>query len=89
MQIFPSIDRSSAVLDKNKEILAIRRKSRPARPPNRESVINWFHTEEKGKKTVFESETCKVASWFHGMFPCLKCMYEILYCHPLVFGKGI
>jgi hypothetical protein len=54
-------------MDKNRELREQRRKSRPPRPPNREAVINWFHEEEKSRKTVTDSTTGKPAIWFHGI----------------------
>ena len=58
--------RTSAAIDKNKQLLAARRKSRGPRPPNREAVIEWFHQEEKSKKTVQDPSTGKISEWFHG-----------------------
>ncbi|XP_060605822.1 SH2 domain-containing protein 4B-like [Ruditapes philippinarum] len=63
----PLPPKTSAVMDKNRELREQRRKSRPPRPPNREAVINWFHEEEKSRKTVTDSTTGKPAIWFHGV----------------------
>lgn len=63
----PLPPKSSAAIDKNKELKAARRKSRGPRPPNREAVIEWFHQEEKSKKTVINPSTGKIAEWFHGV----------------------
>ena len=62
------IFRTSDLLDKNKKLIEARRKSRGPRPPNREAVVEWFHQEEKNKKTVMDKNTGKVAEWFHGRF---------------------
>ena len=68
-----SYSRTSAAIDKNKQLIAARRKSRGPRPPNREAVLEWFHQEEKSKKTVHDPSTGKVSDWFHGRFS----VYEI------------
>ncbi|KAL4239942.1 negative regulation of phosphatase [Mactra antiquata] len=63
----PLPPKSSAVLDKTKQLREERRKSRPPRPPNREAVINWFHEEEKSRKTVINPKTGRTEDWFHGV----------------------
>lgn len=63
----PLPPKTSDLLDKNKKMIEARRKSRGPRPPNREAVIEWFHQEEKNKKTVIDKNTGKIAEWFHGV----------------------
>lgn len=63
----PLPPKTSAVLDKTKQLREQRRKSRPPRPPNRDAVISWFHEEEKSRKTVADSSTGKPYVWFHGV----------------------
>lgn len=41
-------------------------KSRPARPPNKAAVIEWFMEEEYEKGSGRNPNTNKVADWFHG-----------------------
>ncbi|KAL5018238.1 hypothetical protein ScPMuIL_003960 [Solemya velum] len=42
-------------------------KSRPARPPNKAAVIEWFMEEEYEKGSGRNPNTNKVADWFHGV----------------------
>lgn len=59
--------RSNAALDKSMQLREERRKSRPSRPPDRNAVIDWFHLDEKDRKTVVNGSNGHAAIWFHGV----------------------
>lgn len=63
----PLPPKTSAVIDKHKQAIAQRKINRGPRPPNREAVVEWFHEEEKSKRTVIDKNTGKIAEWFHGV----------------------
>jgi len=69
--------RSSAVLDKNKQLRAAHRKSRPGRPPNHEAVVEWFHQEEKSRKTVVDPHTERPSIWFHGKYSIMLLHFHV------------
>ncbi|XP_052235477.1 SH2 domain-containing protein 4A-like [Dreissena polymorpha] len=63
----PLPPKTSAVIDKNRQLREERRKSRPARPPNRDAVVDWFHLEEKSRKSVIDAKSGRAEEWFHGV----------------------
>ncbi|WAQ97165.1 SH24B-like protein [Mya arenaria] len=63
----PLPPKTNAVIDKNRQLREEARKLRPARPPNCEAVITWFHQEEKGRKSVIDPNTGRPEEWFHGV----------------------